>query len=275
MSSASRRPNPAARRLGQCVEQAIAGLGSRPLSDEAVHAARKALKKARAALRLLRPALGEAAFRAQNAGLRDAGRALAPLRNNASLLGALEALGKRHPELMQHKAAERLNGQLLANRERARRRLAGRQGLDACLRVLERSRRRSMQPSVTGIGGALLKPGLKRVYRTGRNAFSQARKTPSAEALHEWRKQVKYLANALEILQVQDGRAHAVAAQAETLAQALGEHHDLSELAGLVPPKSVLRALIDQRRRKIEKRAFKTGQALYRDRPGRFAARLR
>jgi CHAD domain-containing protein len=44
------------------------------LSGEAVHSARKELKKARATLRLLRDALSDAVYKRENAALRDAAR---------------------------------------------------------------------------------------------------------------------------------------------------------------------------------------------------------
>lgn len=262
--------NRAARELSLCLEQAMAALGPRPLADESVHVARKALKKGRAALRLLRPALGERAFRRENARLRDAGRHLAPLRNNASLLGALEALGKRYPGALRGKEAARLMGELRARREEARRRLHGARGLDRWMRVLEGLRRRAAGP-LAAIDAAPLRRGLRRTYRTGRKAYARALRAPGPRALHEWRKQVKYLANALAILGPRGARAAAAARKANVLAGDLGEHHDLSALAGLVPPRSALRKIIDQRRDKLAKRALRAGEALYRDKPRQFA----
>ena len=266
----ARKVNRAARELSLSLAQAMAALGPRPLADEPVHVARKALKKSRAALRLLRPALGEAAFRRDNARLRNAGRYLAPLRNNASLLGALEELGSRHPAALQGKAAAALSAELRARREEARRRLHGARGLDRWLQELDRSRRRAAGP-LAAIGATPLRRGLRRVYRTGRKAYARALEKPAPEALHEWRKQVKYLANALAILGAAGARARSAARRADRLAESLGEHHDLSELAGLVPARSELRQLIDQRRDKLAKRALRAGEVLYRDKPREFA----
>lgn len=72
-------------------------LGTQPLSDEHVHAARKSIKKARAGLRLLREALGEDRYQRENAALRDAGRCLAPLRDATSLREALSAFREQYP----------------------------------------------------------------------------------------------------------------------------------------------------------------------------------
>src|SRR5436190_3926399 len=87
--------NAAARELYASIAVALARVGEPRVSDSGIHEARKALKKARAALRLLRPRLEPAAYRAENALLRDAGRALAPLREARSMLDALAALRRR------------------------------------------------------------------------------------------------------------------------------------------------------------------------------------
>src|SRR5687767_2710807 len=55
-------------------------LGNPALDDEAVHRARKTLKRARANLRVLRPVMGERAYARENAALRDAARPLGAIR---------------------------------------------------------------------------------------------------------------------------------------------------------------------------------------------------
>ena len=57
----------------------------RRLSDHAVHQVRKDLKPARAALRLLREAVGEAAYTHENLELRNAARPLAGARRTVAL----------------------------------------------------------------------------------------------------------------------------------------------------------------------------------------------
>ena len=59
---------------------------------ETIHGARKDLKKARAALRLIREELGEKAFKRENRALRDAGRLLSASRDAEVKLATLEAL---------------------------------------------------------------------------------------------------------------------------------------------------------------------------------------
>ena len=61
-------------------------------NDEAMHQVRKDLKRARAALRLLREAVGEAAYARENTELRDAARPLAGVRDATVALGILREL---------------------------------------------------------------------------------------------------------------------------------------------------------------------------------------
>ena len=62
---------------------------------EAVHEARKDLKKLRATLKLVRPALGQQAYGRENARFRDAGRALSDVRDAQVLADTLDALAER------------------------------------------------------------------------------------------------------------------------------------------------------------------------------------
>src|SRR5690242_12254472 len=69
--------NPPAHLLHAAVGEALEQLTkSQLIHDEAVHSARKSLKKARAALRLLRDGMSEAAYHTENAKLRDVGHVL-------------------------------------------------------------------------------------------------------------------------------------------------------------------------------------------------------
>src|SRR5262249_2675480 len=80
--------------LGKALE---ALQGADPLPDEAVHAARKALKRARALLRLLRDALGSRVYRRENARLRDAARPLTAVRDARILVDVFDQLAGQLP----------------------------------------------------------------------------------------------------------------------------------------------------------------------------------
>ena len=103
-------------------------------------------------------------------------------------------------------------------------------------------------------------------------------------AMHEWRKRVKDLRYAAEILGLRP-----LARRADKLGELLGEEHDLVVLAGLLPPpgrapfkgkrgKRARKALlkrIARRRRRLRKRALREGERLYGRRPKKFMRRVR
>ena len=76
------------------IKSALKSLEPRKSDDRSVHEARKDLKRARAMLRLLREALGEATYKRENAAIRDAARPLSEVRDGRVLLDALSSLIK-------------------------------------------------------------------------------------------------------------------------------------------------------------------------------------
>ena len=77
-------------RIGHALEELRGKSDSTP--EEAVHEARKDLKKLRALLRMTRGELGDATFRRENLCFRDAGRELAGVRESDVMLDTLKTL---------------------------------------------------------------------------------------------------------------------------------------------------------------------------------------
>src|SRR5687768_16074016 len=65
---------------------------------EAVHEARKDMKKLRATLKLVRPVLGDETYRRENGRFRDAARALSDVRDAQVRAQTLDALAERFPD---------------------------------------------------------------------------------------------------------------------------------------------------------------------------------
>src|SRR4051812_12540678 len=100
MASALRRKETAARGvlriLRKQIDKAVEALADeQSLSDEDVHDIRKSLKRVRAALRLLRPAIGSSTYRGENVCFRDAARPLTELRDAKVLVDTLGGLKDR------------------------------------------------------------------------------------------------------------------------------------------------------------------------------------
>ena len=271
--------------VGQ-IEEAGRELRLRHPSDDSVHAVRKAIKKARAAVRLMREIYGKVCYRKINATLRDAGRLLAPLRDAKSMADGFRAFHARNAAQLHGADAAALAAQL-RDRLRAQRRRVSREPatLRACKSLLAEARTHITGLHLAGSRAAILK-GLRRIYRRGRRALAAARRAGTPRALHEWRKQVKYLRNALDILEAgSSARGARLGKRADKLADALGEDHELAELdrhfanlervAVEARTRRTLSALIARRRAKLQKRAYALGAKIYAQKPRHFAPWLR
>jgi CHAD domain-containing protein len=258
----------------------------RVFDKEAIHDTRKALKRLRALVRLLRAELGENQYKREHAILRDAARRLAGARDAEVMVGTLDALLERHPrKLARRRPLIELRKQLVAERAAAERATLGASTTRGeVLRELSGLRARAEQwqlPERPGI--ALVERDLQRIYRDGRERKRRVN-GGGAHAAHAWRKRVKDLRYAAEIL----GQRQ-LARRADRLAELLGEEHDLVVLASLLPPagrapfkgkrgKRARKAILERiahRRRRLRKRALREGERVYRRRPKKFTRHVR
>ncbi|HEY7960996.1 MAG TPA: CHAD domain-containing protein [Solirubrobacteraceae bacterium] len=249
--------------------------------ERTVHETRKALKRARALVRLQRTELGRKRYARENAALRDAGRLLAGARDAEVVLDALDALIARHPDrLARSPGVSELRARLADERERARahteRGGPARAGALAQLHAV-RARLERAQPARRERKTA--RAGLRRIYREGRERRRRALRTPNSRALHEWRKRVKDLRYAAEMLKLRP-----LERAADRLGETLGEEHDLALLAervrlhrdclrGEKATRKTLVRLIARKRERLRRRALREGKRLYRRKPKRFVRR--
>jgi CHAD domain-containing protein len=274
------------KQVNKRIATALETLRRADLSDSDIHEARKALKKARASLRLIRPGLKSRAYRLENETLRDAAKPLSTLRDAKVLLDTLQLLAKRYGRPMRTLKLDGLNKALKKNRTQTRRAMVhGRPSALARSRhLLTESRRRIKDVEVLYDGWRCVGLGLQQIYRRGRRALREARHQPRPETFHEWRKQVKYLRYALETLTpVWPEMIEEVANQAHVLAAYLGDEHDLTVLMQTSAANegslqeatlSALRALIDRRQSELREKALSLGLRLYDEKPKVFAERI-
>lgn len=243
---------------------------AQPDSEDGVHEARKALKRLRALIRLIRDELGDERYGRVNAELRDAGRSLAALRDAAATGRALETLVADRADVSVVEVG-RVRERLRAAQARAE------PGADAQATVerLKRLRRELAElPVRHGLDPLLA--GLRRSARRGRRAGRAAREQPTTEHLHAWRKRVKDLRHHAELLRDADPkRLRAIRARARELADVLGEDHDLGLLSRVAADCPTLVSQIADRRATLRVRAFELGEELYSPPPGRLVRRVR
>ena len=258
------------------------------LTDKEIHNARKSVKRARATLRLLRPALPDESFSKTNLALRDAGRPFTRVRDAKVLLDALDDLREHFGDAVDNVSTEALEHALQSQRIRARRELTS--ASTPASQVLEAVRAIELQArrwKFSRDDWSLLRRGLNRIYRKARTAYATVCEARSDERLHEWRKQVKHLLHTLQILTpIRPGRIGELADQAEKLAEYLGDDHDLAILRKQLDSQifaddddedahEQLEALIDKRRRDLQDRAFAVGGRLFATKPKRLIKRVK
>lgn len=254
-------------------------------SVEAIHGARKALKRTRSALRLVATGPGRGVARREDVRLRDCARALSGTRDADVMAATVEAL------------AERYTGQMAAGTFTAvREQLAvGGAGVRAGLEPLVLAETQTLgsvaeslaQWPVEDVTWKHVLSGVERSYARGRKGFARARRSPTVEDLHDWRKRVKDLDFQQRLLHdawPQVLSAHA--REAHRLSELLGEDHDLAVLGTLLvvehgPAQRVaadtqpLLDVIARRRADLQGRAQVLGGRVYADPPPDFAGRLR
>ena len=242
------------RQLGCAIED----LGGRKPN---VHGARKQLKRARATLRLLRPAVGDESYRGENIAARDAARPLSKARDEEALNDTLvrleEHFGTAIPRAHVRQSAHEVSARQLTDIKAS----------------LKRSMTRAQAWQPDAADWDQIATGLRATYRRGRRAMRTARKDRATDALHEWRKQTKYLWHQLQILTpLAPGPVGGMADEFHHLADYLGDEHDLAVLRERLSASAT--PLIRRRSEELQDKAFALGERLFADKPKSFLSGL-
>lgn len=251
---------------------------------ELVHEARKAIKRMRALARLLRHELGGQEFKRVNDSLRDASRRLAGARDADVRLATLSRLVERHPKALGLEGIQLLGERLERERTQTTQPADG----DRVLEDIAAMRRQAAEWKLFDHDFEALAPGLQRIYGEGRHRHAQVKHghARNAQDLHDWRKRVKSLYYALDMLGAKQTKSSRPTAQsAERLGDLLGEEHDLWMLRVYVEEhpgafgsdaaaQGALLERIQRRRKRLRKRSLRLGTRLYRRKPSKFTRRI-
>jgi CHAD domain-containing protein len=265
--------------------------------DTAVHEARKAIKRLRAILRLVRGSIGEKAFRAEDSVLREASSGFSGVRDAAVMVGAVDRVRLDYGALLAAGVFTDLDARLQRRAALLRRRvLDDEELLRNTALSLYRARSRfaawPADPSDPRFGDrairhtfSSLSTGLAGTYRAGRRDMRAAFRDGHSEAFHSWRRWAKYLRHQVELLvplwpEVLGGLARSL----DSLGETLGDEHDLAQLVTLVSQvpevcpdpavRSMLVALSQQRRRELQEAARGKGARIYAEPAESFVDRM-
>ena len=266
-------------RIGHALDELGGATDSSP--DVAVHEARKDVKKLRALLRLVRSETPRRVRRRENAALRDVGRSLSGVRDADVMLATLADL----EESFSGDLPPEVTGPLREQLEAHRRGLTV-EATDTARPELTRIRDRIRTWTPRGDDFGVVCDGIERGYRRSRRALRTARREPTAENLHEWRKRAKDHWYNLSVLRdVWPPVIEPLADAAHDLSDRLGDDHDLAVLLDFARSHATgdpdgadrvaaLAAVIDRRREELRAEAFALGERLHADRPRAFARRI-
>ena len=255
--------------------------------DEGIHGARKKLKRTRGILRLVRDEIGATTYRNENAVLRDTGRTIGAMRDAWVLIATVRAIRARYADLLDPHTFSDTEDWLVDRYEELRARTGPQARTDAIVNLAAARSRFAAYPldDVVGNDFDAIAPGIRRVYHRGLRGYRRASKQRSVEALHEWRKRVKYLRYQMEALApIQPRFIGAIAGELEDLGELLGDDHDLAVLAETVlgNPEAcpddrerwMLMSLIYADREHLQATMFRRGAAAYAEKPSEFLDRV-
>jgi CHAD domain-containing protein len=243
--------------------------------EERVHEVRTRLKRSRAALALIRRD-GGPGIRRDDVRLRDAARRLSRPRDLAVQAHTFRLLGSR----LQAELPPRVLSRFAAAERRLRQDLQPREverDLRRAARALRRVRRR-LGPWTIPHGGRAVSEGIGRTYRRARAALGAVHADPTPERFHDWRKQVKALANQLRMVrEAVPELTTTLMPKVERLGELLGQVHDLhcAKATAELHPRWFGRAedgrtaltAIDERRAALEAEALLLAEAVFAGRP--------
>jgi CHAD domain-containing protein len=259
-------------------------LQPRAARDEAIHEARKSVKKVRAILQLVEADDGRGVSDSEKR-LRKIGRALSRLRDTGVAIETLATLKREEPGVFKGVYAS-LRRHLMARKRDAARAAARDAVFQDAARQLKKLRKMAAgwRPAHSKFGA--LAAGITRAHRNGRKAMVRAQRHRHAVDFHEWRKQIKRLWYELRLL---EGGRTWLARDVRALNRAetwLGEDHNIVVLRdrlirdpslcrkGGVDVKQLRRAAARYQRR-LRQKAIASTRRIYSATPSAYVKRIK
>jgi CHAD domain-containing protein len=199
---------------------------------DGVHDARRAIRRARAALELLRPQLDKPAWASLGTGIAQAGRALSPLRDAQSVIEAVDEQLRDAAVKLPAGSLQQVMSSLRRRRGQVTRRAAmAIATADAALAAAADP----LQQAFADFDEAALATGLRFGRRRLRDAMQVARTAaPDGDALHRFRQRARTHWLQLELLSdAWPAVLEAQAAESKRLSQLLGSERDLQLLSSV------------------------------------------
>ncbi len=265
------------------VDLALAiAMGAKETQDTPVHETRKHLKKARAILHLVRKEIGRGLFRAQDRCLRDVGRMVSEIRDaevRLQTVRQLQSIRRRQ----RRRSYQKVEEMLMLDLENFIAAFAEWQAQS--VPILERVGGEIDNWRVDHFGFTQFGRGVQATYKSGRKALAAAKRTPTAECFHVFRKEAKQLWYQLRLLRpINPVVLKSLTDDLSSLGDLLGRAHDLSFLDERLRQEPddkawqreghELLAVIEASQSDLQRGAADLAERFYAERPRDFGARL-
>lgn len=252
--------------------------------DEAIHEARKSLKKVRGALRLVKPEMRNA-YRKENDCFRDLGRQLSDIRDAQAIAEVFEIVVQRCGDDGRKSAIDALRRGIESAKRETEQSINVDRLILSTLDFLHSARQRVAEWPLRNDGFEAIAEGLKLTYRRGRRALAHVQDDPNPLTYHALRKRVKdhwYHIRLLESLWTEVQRARE--SSLHELETWLGDDHNLVVLCEQMQkepgryggPLNIpwFLTLVARHQEELRSNSLALGHRLYEERPREFIRRM-
>lgn len=264
------------------IEMVEAKLGGNGDASVLIHDARRSLKRLRALLRLVRPALEDEEYEREAERLSGIAKLLATARDTHVMRQTLAKLAG-HSQGLPKGLVEPLQATLASGP--ASRTSHGGDGRQKALLRLKQTRKLFTGKALREVELTHILEGVERTYDKAHKAFRKAYRKPSDEAFHTWRKAVQQHWRHMQLLSRSWPEAlSARAAEAKELSRMLGEDHDYAVLLAFAQSRgrkalasqdlAALTELCRTCQAELRKRAEPRGARLFAEAPDSLTQRL-
>ena len=267
------------------IETLINSVTARPKQsrndERSIHRIRTTIKRLRALLRLIQPAVGTEFFDRENERLRNVARLLSFARDSEVARDTLKTL-----PVSDQGGRDAVFAVLPGLERRIERARTHEPNLTKVSQRLEQTRRNFRHASFRGADPEIIKSGIRKVYQQGRRRMKVATQTGQENAYHRWRIRAKNLYYELQFLEpVWPKPLRRMVSRLSKLQDRLGLDHDLTVLRAELKKtpeafggdEAVERIIscLDQQTLKLRRAAEPLGRKIWRQKPNRFSRRLR
>lgn len=251
---------------------------------EAVHEARKAFKKIRACLRLVRDEIDY--YSEENRYFRDLGREISEIRDATAHIEALKLLKKQYESELYKNSFAKLREQLLSRRAEMSKVIFEKENrLGVIYESVGKKIKKIPDWPLDIESFEDIRPSIKRTYSRGLNGLEESSESGKIEDFHEWRKRVKYLRYQIDILnRLWPQLFETYEDELHDLTDLTGFLHDMHNLHRIASEldnpfkddeeRILFNALTDKQQSYLKNHALMKGRKFYTDTPSSFCDKL-